>query len=106
VSTQSSEALYEDSDDRPQSERELDAYRAAVQHLDEDDLIHGGCSRLPYEGSALLELLRLELAYPVEDIDRAHVHPDLAQRVTLQCLRALRASIDEQAGVYQVVGGR
>lgn len=102
---QSIEAIYEDEDDRPQSERELEAYHASVQHLDPDDVLHTACATLPFQSSALEALVTQQLQYPYDDVSKAVIHPSLAQQIARECLEAIAASIDCLAGVQAVVGG-
>jgi hypothetical protein len=98
MSTNSLEDAYEADDDRTLREREIEDYRAAVQHLDPEDVLMASCGSLPFQQpSALLELIKDQMREPYEDISRAHIHPDLAQRIARDFLEAVSVTIDGMA---------
>jgi hypothetical protein len=100
MSTPMMEALQEDEDNLTPRERALEAYHTAVKHLDPDEVLHGACAVLPYQPSAaLIDLVREQLTRPYEDISRAVIHPDTAQRVTRAFLEAIAVSIDGMVSV-------
>jgi hypothetical protein len=100
------EAIYEASDDRPQSERALDAHRASVQHLDPRDVLMVACDILrEQDDEDLLDLIR-ELkreGYPAPDTTS---HPGVAQRITRAFRRAAQEAMDCLAQQHVCGGGR
>lgn len=95
MSTQMLEALHEAPDDLTPREREVEAYHAAVQHLDPEEVLHAACAIVPFQQpAALLELIHEQMKYPFEDISRASIHPDKAQRLARAFLEAVAVSID------------
>jgi hypothetical protein len=94
MSTPNMEAATEIEDDRPQSERDLEAYHAAVAHIDPRDVLMVACDLLrEQEDEDLLDLIR-ELkreGYPPHD---ASSHPGVAQRITRAFRRAAQEAMD------------
>ena len=105
MSNQSLEAIFEaEEDDRPQSERELEAHHAATQHLDREDIFAVACDVLQATCPEALMVLvheQQENPYPVWG---AYVTPDKAQAVVLAWLQAIREAQDKLAG-QTVAGG-
>jgi hypothetical protein len=94
MSTPYEESVLEAMDDRPQSERDLDAYRAAVVHIDPRDVLMVACDLMrEQEDEDLLDLIR-ELkreGFPAHD---ASIHPGVAQRIARAVRRAAQEAID------------
>jgi hypothetical protein len=94
MSTPNMEAAVELEDDRPQSELDLDAYHAAVQHIDPRDVLMVACEILrEQDDEDLLDLIR-ELkreGFPAHD---ASIHPGVAQRIARAVRRAAQEAMD------------
>ena len=95
MSTQMVEAAFEAEDDRTPREQEIAAFQAAVKHLDPEEVLFSACAVLPFQqSSALMDLIQEQISCPFEDISRAHIHPDKAQRIARAFLEAVAVSLE------------
>lgn len=106
MSTSYLEAIQEDEDELTPRERELEAYHRASAHLDPESVQMTACAKLSCQRvEAIIDLVKLQLREPYEDITHARIHDSLAQQVTQAVLAAVAECIDEQA-VMVVMGQR
>lgn len=106
MSNQSLEAVYEaEEGDRPQSERELEAYRADHRHIPLEDALAVACAHIrEHPPAALLALIQEQRDNPYPTYG-AYLTPDKAQAVARAWLHEVQEALDmlaEQALVGEM----